>query len=88
MGRVRSNEWGTHRYEKSLAELGIDARKCLKRSWSSDKIEKIAQKLMRSLVRLLAGHRDGAVEFLSSRLAICGKRMIGIVQLRRRLLRD
>jgi SPP1 gp7 family putative phage head morphogenesis protein len=26
VGRKRSREWGTHRYEKSLAELGIDAR--------------------------------------------------------------
>ncbi len=26
VGRERSREWGTHRYEKSLAELGINAR--------------------------------------------------------------
>lgn len=29
VGRKRSKEWGTHRYEKSLAELGTNARNYL-----------------------------------------------------------
>lgn len=74
VGRARSKEWGTHRYEKSLTELGIDARKYLiapKKNVfgkTREEVEKIAKEIDARMQEIVGGKQKWSGKiFIKSR---------------------